>query len=286
MNPIHFRCARGVVALCALFVLGSNSARAEFLTTYTGNTLMADSAPTKGVVSFTVFHNTTSNWVNAVNSALGLTGANALSATSLSGGGALDLSARYVYLYQVVNTTSASINLIGLQVLHKNDFTSAGYFPGKVFMDSGKVGAVGTAGNVVDRGLGIDPLGEDVLDGQPSHENQTLASIHTLLAASQPAALDPGSTDLFQSAIATGFVSFNLALPGQRSSSILFLTSNRPPTYGEGMVDSSLAESNGDIPTVLNPEPATLLLAALGIVSAGGVYTRRWLRRRQSPQAA
>jgi MYXO-CTERM domain-containing protein len=283
MIMVRITCVLPAAALCALVGLASSPVRAEFLSDFTGNTLMADQATAKGVVSFSVFHNAGDNWVTAINTALGLTGSNALSASTLTGGGnPLDLKAKYVYLYQVVNTVSGTsgtpIETLRLQVNRNLQLSSAGYFAGKVFVDGGgKVGARGVNGNLSDRGLGQDPIIADVLDGIPSYRNQTLDSIKTLQATGQPAAIDPTAVDLFPVNMNLQYVTFTMpGLLNQASSSIFFITADQAPTYAQGdMENQNYVSSQGDIPSVVNPEPASLVMAAFGLAGFGFAFMRR-----------
>src|SRR5439155_22795440 len=103
-----------VVATSAL-MLSPSRANAGFLSPSTGNTLMRDTPSRSGVVSFTVFQTSgpTANWVNELNTALVAMGSAPVTASFL---GASNTTANYVYLYQVVNVSTANGKIEGFAV--------------------------------------------------------------------------------------------------------------------------------------------------------------------------
>jgi hypothetical protein len=270
--------AAGVLAVCALGGSAGPSARADFLSNDVGNTQMSEGAP-QGVVSFLVFKNTGSNFVDAINSALKLTGTKALSASTLSGGGSIDFSAPYVYLYQVVNFKANNSNKIdSLQVKNPGAFTSAGYFANQAAAeDPYPGGVVGTKpNNVLNKGLGTDPTKDDTIDGTPSVKGVTGFRL-----ASYDNAINPSSVDLTGSTN-SGFITFSFpsihGSPGNRpsdTSTLVFLTSKYAPQYLEGRVGSGDSTSNGDIPSAVTPEPGTLVLCGVAVFCLAGAYVRR-----------
>jgi len=278
------------VKLCAVFLTAcalagpaSPRARAGFESSFTGNTQMSDVTSPQGVVSFSVFSNTGGgNFVTAINSALNLTGGNALTASSLSGGNAIDFNAKYVYLYQSVVFGG---DISQLKVANPEAFTSAGYFSGKVFQDTNQNGKpVGDKVNNSNyKGLGTDPTTDDVAgNATPSLSGVTLQKIVSLSSSQNP------SSSNLSTGGSGGFVAFNFepALEDTRnkhlSSSVVFLTSNFAPQYLEGQLrDSGL--SNGDIPTAVTPEPGSFVLCGLG-VGLLGFYG--WRRRGLNAQPA
>jgi hypothetical protein len=272
--------AAGVLTACALGGPASPSARAEFLSNDVGNTQMSEGAP-QGVVSFLVFHNTTNNFVDAINKALHLTGSKALSASTLSGGGKVDLSAPYVYLYEVVNFNTTNNNKIdSLQVKNPGAFTSAGYFANQAAAeDPYPGGVVGTKpNNVLNKGLGTDPTKDDPIDGSPS-----VKGVSGFRLASYVNAVNPSSVDLTGSTN-SGFITFSFpSINGSAGntpsdvSTLVFLTSKYAPTYLEGRVGSGSSTSNGDIPSAVTPEPGTLVLCGVAVFCLAGVYG--WRRK-------
>jgi len=115
-----------VLTACALAGPTVSSARADFLAGFSGNTQMSDGFSPKSVVSFAVFANTGGgDFVTAINTALGLSGGSALSVSALTGGGSIDTTAKFVYLYQVTNLAGTFQDL---KVANPSAFTSAGFF--------------------------------------------------------------------------------------------------------------------------------------------------------------
>jgi len=281
------------LAALALLGLGGPAARADFLPAFSGNSQMSDAVTSstqgvRGVVSFSVFANNSPDFVTAINTALGLSSSNKVTASTVTGGGSIDLDAKYVYLYQVVNTagiTGPSIQT--LQVANPDAFTSAGYLNTKTFRDS--TGAVGVFNSSVQNtGLGTDPTTDDVGgNGTPSHAGEVLGPLagqDTITTFS-----NPKKADLAGGGNA-GFITFTFSdsdvIGPHQTSTIVFLTSNFAPQYLSGRIGDTANPttlSEGDIPTAVTPEPGSFVLCGLG-VGLLGFYG--WRRRGLNAQPA
>jgi hypothetical protein len=220
-----------------------------------------------------VYQNTGSNFLTT----LGLTG------TNLPPPSNIDVSAKYIYMYQAY----ASVGPIEqLQILASPGlFTSAGFLPNTVFVDS--QGAVG--GSTSNKALGSEPNVDDpTIDGNPatvnSGSNHSGFKNQTLLAFGvNNNAIAPNGADLSAD---SGFVVFNFTgsnkISTGKTSVVVFLTSNFGPEYNEGQIHDG-GVSNGDVPTAVTPEPGSLVLCGLG-VSFLGFYG--WRRRGLNAQLA
>ena len=284
MRMPFLKLAAGVLAACVIGGPASPSARADFLSNDTGNSQMSEGSP-QGVVSFLVFHNTSGgSFVDAINKALKLTGTKALTASSLTGGGKIDLKAPYVYLYQVVNFNTTNNNKINsLQVKNPGAFTSAGYFANQAAAENAYPGGVvGTKpNNVLVKGLGKNPTQDNVVSGvtgDPSTKGVTGERLASYVNAINPSKVDlTGSTN-------SGFITFTFpSINGSAgntpsdTSTLVFLTSKYAPKYLEGRVGSSSSTSNGYIPSAVTPEPGSLVLGAAAFVCLFGAFG--WRRR-------
>jgi hypothetical protein len=286
-----------VLTACAIAGFASSSARAEFVSGFTGNSQMSDafvSGGDAGIVSFAVFHNGSGgSWVDALASALGQTSASLnVQNFVVGGGGSIDFGAKYVYMYQATNIGAANIDAMKVNINASGvTFTSAGLFLQQVFQTTGGKDVLGTSdgGNPSVRGLGTLTGVDDVPDGTPSSSTGVVTGI-----VNNP---NPGGSvwDASQSDLATGgdhtspsfgpnvTVQWNglTGGPGQwqpvaagNTSSIVFLTSDIPPVYRTGKVEDG-DHSDGDVPTAVTPEPGSLVLAGMGVLSLLGYHVRR-----------
>jgi hypothetical protein len=244
---------------------------AGFVTSYTGNTQMSQSAGSDGIVNFAVYENTSADWT----AALGVSA----SAVFFDG---MDLAAKFVFFYQVVNTNPtgpAEHSLSTLRVATNGGaYTSAGWLSDLVFVD-----AQGNVGGALNRFLGTDlpaDKGDDVVDGVPTESGVGLAD--PAFATVVPA-VDPNAAERDADAGPDGFASFawNGKVTPNGFSSVVFLTSNTAfgGQYGRGEIQNGSAPSDGDIPTQAAPEPASMVVWGLGTALMALAVAR--MRRRR-----
>jgi len=273
MQTTAVRLLAVTLAAYALAGPAGGSARAGFISEFTGNTQMTAPGNDKGVVSFAVYDNSKGDFLSSL-------GLSASAVSNLTGSGAVDLNANYIYLYQVVNTAATNPVVDAFKVMNPDAFTSAGYFTNRVFTDG--AGAV----SATNPGLGTNPSGDDGLDGNPSNKNQTVSGTQRLAAS-----INPSATDLGNGGDGNGFVTFFFTppllggvgvIPAQKTSTIVILTSRYAPQYAEGGIQDG-TRSDGDIPTAVTPEPGSLVLWGVGGVGLFGLYLRR--RRAMKAQA-
>ncbi len=248
-------------AVCLAVALLPAPAKAGFLTSFTGYTQMSDAPTATEVVNFAVYQNLGGNW------------ATQLGVTASPGA---DLTAQYVYMYEVVNNGGAT-SRIGFFNVNSYDgaYTSSGFLSGTVFSDGS---AVGPAAN---RYLGPNPGSmppDDPVNNRPSVSGVSAPTFVANGSAVNPSASNTGGAS--NSDFATfGFLSgVTQTLTSGLFSSVLFLTSDIPPTYSEGQVlnFSNSQSSDGGIPTAA-PEPATLAMWGLGTLGFAFVARRRKL---------
>src|SRR5207244_6609527 len=153
-------------------------------------------------------------------------------------------------------------------------YLSSGYFAATVFNDDG--GAVGPVGNEFLR-AGADPApppdastnapshsGMDSVPGSPPGTPPYFAT-NTSAFAPLGGSTTGGAPDNFAKFFWTPTgIPPNLGIPTPGFSTVLFLTSNIGPTYGEGNLRDGGEISNGGIP-VQAPEPNTLWLPVAAI---------------------
>ncbi|HVX09707.1 MAG TPA: PEP-CTERM sorting domain-containing protein [Pirellulales bacterium] len=257
-------------AYVAVTALTPSSAEAGFLTEFTGYTQMGDSSTATDVVNFAVYQNDGTD---------GGDWATQLGVTPTAGA---DLTAQYVYLYEVVNNGGAN-SKIGYFNVNGYDgaYSSSGYLSGTVFSDGS---AVGPAGNQY---LGPNPSSPPA--DNPTNSGPSVSGLSTPTFVAAAGAVDPAASTA-GGVINSDFASFTFTsgpftqtLTSGLFSSVLFLTSSTPPTYSEGQVlnVSNFQSSDGGIPTQA-PEPATLALWGLGTVGFALVGRRRKLMSAQS----
>jgi hypothetical protein len=244
MNP-GSRQQRITLAVVSLSLLASAPPlRAEFLASYTGNTQMSQSAGSDGIVNFALYENSSDDWT----AALGLAGI----ATFFD---AIDLDAKHIFFYQVVNTNPTGPaddhSLSTLRVTTNGvPYTSAGWLSNTVFVDD--QGNVGSAAN---RFLGTDlpaDKGDDVVDGVPTESGISLAGFAALAAAMNPSAAERDAD-----AGPDGFASFswNAKIAPGGFSTVVFLTNNGATQYTHGEIQNGSAPSNGDVPAHVGAAP-------------------------------
>jgi len=263
MQLIGKKSLRLGVAAWAFLMLGSPLVKADYLSGFTGNTQFNGTkavgffpAGDTGVVSYAVFDRTTGG-------ALDLSSTNLLSGTT-----ALANSARYVYLYEVVNNLSRSPAIDALNVQNPDAYTTLGYLSGQVFKD------------VATRDGGALVQGTNTALGPNPTPNPGGASVVTVgqqvggIAAGSGAINPDGETGI--GSTLPGFASFTFASPITfgKNSSVVFLTSNYAPQMLPGLIhDGSFTVA--DIPTAVTPEPTSVAMLGFGLCGAGWLYRRR-----------
>jgi hypothetical protein len=280
------------VALCAALALlaTASAGRAEFLTDLTGNTQTTNGSGLDGTYNFAVLDQKTggvkgNEWGAVVNPA----------ATDPahrydpvfdkrfiqgSGSGALDTTARYLYLFQIVNngTGTDGINSVALSV-DPSLITSFGYF--------GKPGEGGVGGN---DNLGAVNSNND-LGQDGSHFNGKANA-----GVSRPAivALNDGSSvapqdvtvSLTNGQLVVTFPTSGLA-QGNRSVLIGFTSNDSPGIAPQNVFrfDGSSGSAFGQAPIPM-PEPSAYVLMGVGVGCAGLLLWRRRKAATASPVAA
>jgi hypothetical protein len=266
-------------------------AQAAFLPAFTGNTQFIDpDASSDGVVNFAVYQNPGGDWtddfpevpVSAFKELFEVTpGPNGI-------GNGIDITAAFVYMYQVVNTdpdTDDESVLKQLElffpVVGATAVSSAGYIAGFVFddptdadLDTVADGATGPAsGAAKNTRLGIEP---NVTGGTDDEGGDHLPS-ESGVALTGFAAI--GGTIAPNNAEQSGLfrVQFLWDTPGTviptgAFSPVVFITSNLPPMYWiEQLEDGD--DTVADIP-IPNPEPRTIVMS-LGVLVCGLVALAR-----------
>ncbi|MBI1901913.1 MAG: hypothetical protein HYS13_12485 [Planctomycetia bacterium] len=260
-----------------LIALMAGDASAGFVTAFTGNTQMSESANSDGIVNFAVYDNTDGgDWTTEIPS-LG-------AVSTITSGGAIDTTAKFVFFYQVVNTdpnTGGTDPDLATFKIASNGvaYSSAGFLSDKVFFDG--TANVGPSGNLFLGTEGTPHKTDDVVDGAPSESGVAAPTFATLAAAVNPEQVIGGLGGV------GGFATLQWGAFGEgvigtgAFSSVVFLTSNNPPVgYGRGNIRDGDPASDGDIP-VHAPEPGSLLVWA-GVLGIGAVLV---LRRRKTPAA-
>lgn len=270
-----------VLALAAGAV--GSGAHAQLMPAYTGLSEFTIPCPLcDSTVNFAVYHNTGANW-NSATFFGGLTAIPLADSGAVSKfGAAVDSDAKYVYLYQVVNTNQnvgvTDNPLRDLNIaLDSNLLTGAGYFNG-VFADS--------SGDPVDF---TNPFMFPYVAGTG---NQTPGDL-TPSAVAPPlplglvgsdAAVDPDLviTGLAISNSATGLapdsIIYGLGATGIQpggTSSVMYFTSNYGPKYN--WVETESFGGIGSVNDVPVPvaEPASMALLGAGLLGIGATRRRR-----------
>jgi hypothetical protein len=243
------------LALAAFGAAASSADASGFLSGFTGSVdMIVPSGPLdQGWVSYTVYNNTAGNssGLSGLATALGTTTANLL-ADGING------NAKYVYLYQVVNTGSEFLSFLQVKGVAVSTVTSGGVINGSVFETAGGTKVTGTSNG-----------GADMLSVTPSGNTPNFST------ATQ------GETATFAPNAHNQFYQYNfpdgLARAGaMQYSYLLFATSNNVPTFTSGDVHDG-NQSNGLVPGPSAPEPTSMAIMGLGVFGLGG--WAGWRRR-------
>jgi len=215
-----------------------------------------------GVINYAVYDNSANDFAAVT----GFSG----TATTQFGAGGLG-AGRYIYLYQVVNNDpiTPEHELTGMHLMvDLASINSAGFLLDTVFRDAS--GNVGPVGNIR---LGLENPIPDVPLPAP---NPT--GFGTIAAAIETQSVTANNGDSLRFNFMPG------TIPTDSFSSVLFVTSGRDPTFGQGrLVDGDTTAGFVPVPT---PEPGTLALLGLGLPLLGWGYTRRLRAAKVAAEAA
>ena len=283
MRKRRIWCAHGALAALAGLAITAmpTAAHADFfLGGFQGHsTFINPNDRADGTVNFAVYQNDTGTWTgDAFFSGLDL--------TSLSG--SVDATAKYVYLYQAVNTDPDTTDgsdavLTDLFVsVTPAQITSYGVF-GEIVSSSGAnvtvqdtavfVDSDGQVGPSTNRRLGNNAAPNDTSpDGSPSDSAATVDDIvvNNQAASVYSATFNPtpfGGDDALQ--FTFHLESETTATVGPRFTSLLFVTSNWIPSYGTVALQDGV-HTAGDAP-VPTPVPATLAMLLGGLPGFAGL---------------
>jgi len=269
-----------LLALAGLAVGGpAPSARAEFLADFSGNTSVTSTGPntTKldGVYNFAVLNRTGGTSGDTFGTGLSNFDSYFNAGT---GSGGLNTSAKYLYLFEVVNSPSgkALIQQVMTSLYHASDITSWGSFYS--LTQEGEVTGVGFKDNK--GAIGVPPdtasgnyFGSDTLtfDGV-AHTGVTNPGVMILADGSSVTPLD---VFMDGNNLRTVFSISNEPnqLANNSRSVLIGFTSDFDPTMGSfNMRNSSSTPSTiyGAAP-IPNPEPSAQVLAGVGVAGLLGV---------------
>jgi hypothetical protein len=234
-------------AMVALALAGTTGAAKAGWTTNVGSATFVDGASgTKGTVDFAVWKNSGSTTLlSELNTALGLTGANAYTASNNPfGASATTPATTYLYFYEVVNTGSPKLNTFTLGT------------------DISKV---------IDAGVAPSSAKNNVFNSVPTGGPPTFTSSTTASAW----AFDGSASDTQIDFSASGS---NLAT--NANTTLMIVASNGAPKNEKSLLNSPTGTSaSGSVP-VPTPEPGTIALLGLALPIFGWGYMRRLRRNR------
>ncbi len=281
VRPSSRKVALGIVALAGILAAGE-PARAEFVSGFTGHTLLANQPGSDAVVNFAVYRVTDADFRDDA----AFAGSNLFGAFSAGvGSRGLDLGATHVLLFQVtnfnVNPAQAEGAIRSLSVPWGGGYTSWGVLRDMVFTDA--------AGNVAHwncLGDCAEPTDPDVAgDGIPTfnHADDPGFAYVPLFPTSERVKNADIVAHKGEFLAAIWDPTLGNGIPtasGPRSSSLVVATTrSHGIQYGPGQTEGILGgspqtPSDGDIPHP-SPEPGALVLAAMTLPGLLLVRRRR-----------
>jgi hypothetical protein len=231
-------------AVVALALAGTTGAAKAGWTTSGSATFTDGASGTKGTVDYAVWQNSGSTTLlSELNTALGLTGANAYTATNNPfGASATTPATAYLYFYEVVNTGSPKLNTLTLGT-PISQVADAGVAP-----SSAKNNVFSTTG------------------GTPTFTSSTKASAWSFDGSASNTQVDYSASG---SNLSSG-----------STTTLMILASNGAPTSETGLLNSPTGTSaSGSVP-VPTPEPGTIALMGLALPIFGWGYMRRLRQNR------
>jgi hypothetical protein len=255
---------------------------AAYLSAFTGNSQSIYGPPTltpnpssDGVTNFAVYNTVDADWTDDF--------AFGGPVTYGFGGPGAGNSSSYVYFYQAVNTNPLPLSEDALEAMQVElpggvaSITGAGFIPDTVFLDITPVagGPTGPAGNARLGALLDVTAGDDVPGNGAPSEMLVASPGFASLGATEPLFITTGASSLSFDFIS---VAGGSTIPSGGWSSILFITSNNPPTYLPGSLQD-FSSTNGDIPSPVAPEPSAFVLVWAGLMSFSAARHNRPRRK-------
>jgi hypothetical protein len=256
-----------VFALACLggLVMPHSAARADFIQSFSGNTFPSStgSSAIDGTINFGVLNRTggtaSDPWNTGYSGSLASKFVAGVTASGTSSP-ALDLGAKYLYVFQVTNngTNSQGISRAIINIFSPGAVTSWGALKGVGLKDSNGLvsatnpfGTLGAPGNPASASTGVTGPKLDDISSSKTHRVQSVI--------------------LFQDNIEGNWPN----IPSGFRTTVFLFTSNLPPILDGGSIaGKSPHDADGTVPTPM-PEPYSFVLAGLGLPLAWLLTRRR-----------